>query len=161
MSYRVLLADDDTNILAALKLQLKVEGFASKAVTTPNEVLIALKEETFDLILMDLNYQQDTTSGDEGLTLISQIRDIEPLIPIVAMTGWGTIDIAVNAMRRGANDFIEKPCDNNRLFNILKNLLALRDSQQRSQRLATEIYGGDNKSPTTHNSTDTPVNICK
>jgi len=138
MSYKVLLADDDINILAALKLQLKVEGFTSTAVTTPDEVLNALKEQCFDLILMDLNYQQDTTSGDEGLTLISHIREIDGLIPIVAMTGWGTIDIAVDAMRRGANDFIEKPCDNNRLFNILKNLLALRDSQQRSQRLATE-----------------------
>jgi len=138
MSYKVLLADDDINILAALKLQLKVEGFASTSVTTPNEVLIALKDQCFDLILMDLNYQQDTTSGDEGLTLISDIREIDSLIPIVAMTGWGTIDIAVDAMRRGANDFIEKPCDNNRLFNILKNLLALRDSQQQSQRLATE-----------------------
>jgi len=138
MTYKVLLADDDINVLAALKLQLKIEGFTSTAVTTPNEVLIALKEESFDLILMDLNYQQDTTSGNEGLTLITDIREIDPLIPIVAMTGWGTIDIAVDAMRRGANDFIEKPCDNNRLFNILKNLLALRDSQQRSQRLATE-----------------------
>jgi DNA-binding NtrC family response regulator len=138
MSYKVLLADDDINILAALKLQLKVENFSSKAVTSPNEVLVALKEEHFDLILMDLNYQQDTTSGNEGLTLITQIREVDSLIPIVAMTGWGTIDIAVDAMRRGANDFIEKPCDNNRLFNILKNLLALRDSQQRSQRLATE-----------------------
>jgi DNA-binding NtrC family response regulator len=138
MSYKVLLADDDKNILAALKLQLKVAGFTSKAVTTPNEVLEAIKNDSFDLILMDLNYQQDTTSGDEGLTLITDIREIDALIPIVAMTGWGTIDIAVNAMRRGANDFIEKPCDNNRLFNILKNLLALRDSQQRSQRLASE-----------------------
>jgi DNA-binding NtrC family response regulator len=138
MSYKVLLADDDKNILAALKLQLKIEGFHSQGFTTPSEVLAALKSDSFDLILMDLNYQQDTTSGDEGLSLISSIREIEPLIPIVAMTGWGTIDIAVNAMRRGANDFIEKPCDNNRLFNILKNLFALRDSQQRSQRLATE-----------------------
>jgi len=138
MSYKVLLADDDVSILAALKLQLKLEGFVSTAVTTPKDVINSLKEECFDLILMDLNYQQDTTSGDEGLTLISDIREIDSLIPIVAMTGWGTIDIAVNAMQRGANDFIEKPCDNNRLFNILKNLLALRDSQQRSQRLATE-----------------------
>jgi len=138
MSYKVLLADDDVNILAALKLQLKVEGFSSTGVTTPKEALSTLKAECFDLILMDLNYQQDTTSGEEGLTLITDIREIDSLIPIVAMTGWGTIDIAVSAMRRGANDFIEKPCDNNRLFNILKNLLALRDSQQRSQRLATE-----------------------
>lgn len=138
MSYNVLLADDDKNILAALKLQLKVEGFASSAASSPREVLSALKEGCFDLILMDLNYQQDTTSGNEGLTLISQIRELDSIIPIVAMTGWGTIDIAVDAMRRGANDFIEKPCDNNRLLNILKNLLALRDSQQRSQRLETE-----------------------
>ena len=138
MSYNVLLADDDENILAALKLQLKVEGFTSFAVTKPSDALKALKQDNYDLILMDLNYHQDTTSGDEGLNLISDIRQMDSLIPIVAMTGWGTIDIAVEAMRRGANDFIEKPCDNNRLFNIFKNLLALRDSQQRSQRLATE-----------------------
>lgn len=138
MGYQVLLADDDENILTALKLQLKVEGFSSTAVTSPSAVLSALKQQHFDLILMDLNYQHDTTSGDEGLTLISTIRESEPLIPIVAMTGWGTIDIAVDAMRRGANDFIEKPCDNNRLLTIFKNLLALRESQQRSQRLATE-----------------------
>lgn len=138
MSYQILLADDDENVLAALGLQLKVEGFSSMAVSSPTALLSALKHKHFDLILMDLNYQQDTTSGDEGLSLISSIRELEPLLPIVAMTGWGTIDIAVDAMRRGANDFIEKPCDNNRLLNILKNLLALRDSQQRSQRLATE-----------------------
>jgi len=138
MSYHVLLADDDENILAALKLQLKVEGFLSSSVTTPSDALKAIKKDNYDLILMDLNYHQDTTSGDEGLNLISDIRKEDSLIPIVAMTGWGTIDIAVDAMRRGANDFIEKPCDNNRLFTILNNLLALRDSQQRSQRLATE-----------------------
>jgi DNA-binding NtrC family response regulator len=138
MSYKVLLADDDKNILAALKLQLKVEGFSSVPVTSPNEVLSALKEQDFDLILMDLNYHHDTTSGDEGLNLISEIRKNDQFIPIVAMTGWGTIDIAVDAMRRGANDFIEKPCDNNRLLNILKNLLALSESQKRSQRLASE-----------------------
>ena len=138
MSYNVLLADDDENILAALKLQLKVEGFTSFSVTNPKEVLTALKHQNYDLILMDLNYQQDTTSGDEGLSLISTIRQNDSLIPIVVMTGWGTIDIAVDAMRRGANDFIEKPCDNARLSIILKNLLALRASQQRSQRLASE-----------------------
>lgn len=138
MSYSVLLADDDENILAALKLQLKVEGFACDAVTTPEQVITSLKNTNYDLILMDLNYQQDTTSGDEGLTLITTIRQSDTLIPIVAMTGWGTIDIAVDAMRRGANDFIEKPCDNNRLLSILKNLIALKNSQQRSQRLASE-----------------------
>jgi len=138
MSYKVLLADDDKNILAALKLQLKMEGFTSDAVTSPEDIIKALKTTNYDLLLMDLNYHQDTTSGDEGLSLISTIRKTDNLLPIVAMTGWGTIDIAVDAMRRGANDFIEKPCDNNRLFNILKNLIALKNSQQRSQRLASE-----------------------
>ena len=138
MSYKILLADDDKNVLSALKLQLKVDGFASHAVMSPDEVLNALKSEEFDLVLMDLNYHQDTTSGIEGLELISTIRKTEPLLPIVAMTGWGTIDIAVDAMRRGANDFIEKPCDNNRLNNIINTLLALKDSQLRSQKLAIE-----------------------
>ena len=138
MSYKILLADDDKNVLSALKLQLKVDGFSSHSVKSPNEVLNALKNEEFDLVLMDLNYHQDTTSGIEGLELISAIRKKDSILPIVAMTGWGTIDIAVDAMQRGANDFIEKPCDNNRLNNILNNLLALKDSQLRSQRLATE-----------------------
>jgi len=138
MSYNVLLADDDENILSALKLQLKVEGFSCLAVSSPEEVLRQLKQESFDLLLMDLNYHLDTTSGSEGLELISTIRKNDALMPIVAMTGWGTIDIAVDAMRRGANDFIEKPCNNNRLTNILNNLLALRESQLRSQRLASE-----------------------
>jgi len=138
MSYNVLLADDDENILSALKLQLKVEGFSCLAVSSPAEVLKQLKQKNFDLLLMDLNYHLDTTSGSEGLELISTIRKSDVLMPIVAMTGWGTIDIAVDAMRRGANDFIEKPCDNNRLTNILNNLLALRESQLRSQRLASE-----------------------
>ena len=138
MSYKILLADDDKNVLSALKLQLKVDGFYSHSVKSPNEVLNALKNEEFDLVLMDLNYHQDTTSGIEGLELISAIRKNDSILPIVAMTGWGTIDIAVDAMQRGANDFIEKPCDNNRLNNILNNLLALKDSQLRSQRLATE-----------------------
>lgn len=138
MSYKILLADDDKNVLSALKLQLKVDGFSSHSVKSPNEVLNALKNEEFDLVLMDLNYHQDTTSGIEGLELISAIRKNDSILPIVAMTGWGTIDIAVDAMQRGANDFIEKPCDNNRLNNILNNLLALKDSQLRSQRLATE-----------------------
>ncbi len=138
MSYKVLLADDDRNVLSALKLQLKISGFQSASASRPKEVLLALKESDFDLVLMDLNYQQDTTSGSEGLQLISDIRALDSSIPIVAMTGWGTIDIAVDAMRRGANDFIEKPCDNNRLNNILNNLLALRQSQLRTQRLESE-----------------------
>ncbi|WP_299080944.1 sigma-54 dependent transcriptional regulator [uncultured Paraglaciecola sp.] len=134
----LLIADDDINVLSAISLQLKCEGYSSRAVQSPQDVLDNLKLAEYGLILMDLNYHSDTTSGQEGLTLISAIRKLDKNIPIVVMTGWGSIDIAVESMHRGANDFIEKPCDNNRLINIIRNLLALGESHQQSARLRSE-----------------------
>jgi DNA-binding NtrC family response regulator len=138
MKESILIADDDYSILSALQLQLKSEGYTSKAVTSPNAALELIKQTDFSLILMDLNYSQDTTSGQEGLELIQAIRAIDTDIPIVVMTGWGSVALAVESMRNGANDFIEKPCDNNRLITIIRNALALSSTKRQSTRLATE-----------------------
>src|SRR5438270_6306772 len=96
---RVLVAEDQTNIIEALRMLLKQEGFETYAVTSPAEVLNALRSQAFDLLLMDLNYTRDTTSGAEGLDLIRQIRALDETLPIIAMTAWGSVDLAVEAMR--------------------------------------------------------------
>ena len=138
MNESILIADDDYNILSALQLQLKSEGYSSKAVTSPHAALEYIKKADVSLVLMDLNYSQDTTSGQEGLKLIQAIRGIDADIPIVVMTGWSSITLAVESMRNGANDFIEKPCDNNRLMTIIRNSLAFSSTKRQSTRLATE-----------------------
>ena len=134
----ILIADDDPSILAALKLQLKSEGFDCATASSPAEVEAAIKQKAFSLLLIDLNYQLDTTSGEEGLQLISTIRQQDEFVPIVVMTGWATIEIAVKAMQLGANDFIEKPCDNNRLLITVKNLIKFSHSLKSTQLLANE-----------------------
>src|SRR5271167_4311378 len=113
---RVLIADDQRHVLDALQLLLKGCGFSTEAVTHPAHVLSALQTGQFDAVLMDLNYTRDTTSGSEGLELVSQIRLMDRLLPVVVMTAWGSIDLAVEAMRRGASDFVQKPWDNRRLL---------------------------------------------
>jgi DNA-binding NtrC family response regulator len=138
MTAKILIADDERSVIGALKLYLKRENIRSQGVSTPAAVLEALQKERFDLLLMDLNYDRDTTSGSEGLDLITRVRALDGQLPIIVMTGWGSIDIAVDAMRRGANDFIEKPWDNQRLVNIIQNLLALARSQRKSARLESE-----------------------
>jgi DNA-binding NtrC family response regulator len=134
----VLVADDQPDVLQALRLLLKSEGFTCRTVGSPAEALAALKEDTFDAALIDLNYSRDTTSGVEGLELLQQLRGVEEGLPIVVMTAWATIDIAVEAMRRGAGDFIEKPWENRRLISVLKNQVALGRARQREARLSTE-----------------------
>lgn len=134
----VLIADDDRNIVAAATLLFSSENIDSVGVASPAEALEALDKASIDLALIDLNYCQDTTSGMEGLELISALREKDADLPIVVMTGWGTINLAVEAMRRGAADFIEKPWDNNRLLAIVRSQSALRMSRQREQRLIAE-----------------------
>jgi len=135
----VLIVDDDDNILTALKLLLKSEGIACVACRSPQQALEALRNHACQLALVDLNYVEDTTSGKEGLRLISDLRAADEELPIVAMTGWGTIGIAVEAMRRGAVDFIEKPWkDNNRLLTTLRTQMKLRAVQGREKRLSAE-----------------------
>ncbi len=136
--YRVLVADDQPHILEALRLLLKPEGYELEMVRTPALALDALANESFDGILVDLNYTRDTTSGQEGLDLVARIKEIDAQLPIVVMTAWGNIDLAVEAMRRGAGDFIQKPWENARLLSVLRTQMELRRSQKRAQWLEAE-----------------------
>jgi DNA-binding NtrC family response regulator len=135
---RILIADDQPHILEALRLLLKPQGYQLESVSTPLLVLERLAHNTFDIVLIDLNYTRHTTSGQEGLELIARIRDLYAPMPIVVMTAWGNIDIAVEAIRSGAGDFIQKPWDNDRLLSILRTQIELYRSQKRTARLEAE-----------------------
>ena len=126
---RVLIADDQKHILDALQLLLKGSGFSTQAVTNPARVLGALEASHFDAVLMDLNYTRDTTGGGEGLELVSRIRSIDKLLPVLVMTAWGSVDLAVEAMQRGASDFVQKPWENRLLLQKLQDQV-LRARQQ-------------------------------
>ena len=116
---RVLVADDQPDILEALRWLLAGEGYDAQFVDSTAAVLDRLQNGSFDLLLMDLNYSRDTTSGREGLALIPQVREQDPALPIVVMTGWGSVDTAVEAMRLGAKSFVQKPWDDNALREIV------------------------------------------
>lgn len=135
---RVLIADDQADIREALRLLLKGEGFEIEAVSSPAAVIAALETREFDALLMDLNYARDTTSGQEGLDLISNIRAKDGAIPVIVMTAWGSLELAVEAMRRGAKDFIQKPWENARLMSILRTQIELAQTIRKSQRLEAE-----------------------
>ncbi len=138
LAAHILVADDDENIQKTLHLLLKKEGYSVEAASTPEEIITALKRQGHSLLLIDLNFQSDTTSGAEGLSLLPQIRALDPDLPIVVMTGWSSIEIAVEAIRRGASDFIEKPWDNTRLIAIVKNLVELHRGRKTTARLREE-----------------------
>ncbi|HQR35631.1 MAG TPA: SpoIIE family protein phosphatase [Blastocatellia bacterium] len=140
----VLIADDYPDVLVALRLLLKGEGFQLETVSSPERLLDALGQRSFDLVLMDLNYTRDTTSGAEGLNLLDRIRLLDETLPIVAMTAWGTIELAVEAMQRGVCDFILKPWDNVRLLQTLRTHLEAgrarrRERQLQEQRQAEQV----------------------
>jgi phosphoserine phosphatase RsbU/P len=134
----VLIADDQKHILDALQMLLLSRGFSTEAVTHPACVLRALKARPFDAVLMDLNYTRDISAGGEGLELVSQIRSMDSLLPVVVMTGWSSVDLAVEAMRRGASDFIQKPWENQDLLQKLQDQLACAREQRRVQRQRDE-----------------------
>jgi phosphoserine phosphatase RsbU/P len=134
----VLIADDNPDVLAALRLLLKGEGFQAEAVNSPVLLLEALAQRPFDLVLMDLNYTRDTTSGREGLDLLAQIRAVDETVPVVAMTAWGSIELAVETMRNGVNDFILKPWDNAKLLQTLQAQLAAGRARRREQDLQSQ-----------------------
>jgi sigma-B regulation protein RsbU (phosphoserine phosphatase) len=119
-TYRVLVADDQPDVLTALRLLLKVQGFEAVSANSPEGVLRALDEQDFDVLLMDLNYTRDTTSGKEGLDLLERLKAMDQAPPVVVMTAWGSIELAVEAMRRGARDFVPKPWENQRLVATLR-----------------------------------------
>jgi len=117
---RVLIADDQPDLIDALRLLLKPEGIHMEAVHSPDAALAAVERGEFDLLLMDLNYTGDTTSGREGIDLLSRIQALDSTLPVVVMTGWGSVDLAVEAMRRGVRDFVQKPWDNQQLLTTLR-----------------------------------------
>ncbi len=135
---RILIADDQADVLAALSLLLKGERFQIQSASSPEGVLRSIDTHEFDVVLIDLNYARDTTSGSEGLDLLSRIRAADPTLPVVVMTAWGSVDIAVEAMRRGARDFIQKPWDNARLLAVLRTQVELAEALRRGRRLEAE-----------------------
>ncbi|HEY7529240.1 MAG TPA: sigma-54 dependent transcriptional regulator [Gemmatimonadota bacterium] len=135
---RILIADDQPPVLEALRLLLKGEGFETESASSPAGILAALDDRDFDVVLMDLNYAADTTSGREGLDLLLEIQARDSTLPVVVMTAWASVEGAVEAMRRGARDFVEKPWDNARLLATLRSQVELARALRRSQRLETE-----------------------
>jgi DNA-binding NtrC family response regulator len=143
---RILVADDQPDVLEALRLLLKAEGYLIETAASPAGVIAAVETREFDVVLIDLNYARDTTSGQEGLDLLSSLRAIDSTLPIVVMTAWGSVDVAVEAMRRGARDFVQKPWENARLLSILRTQAELSQALRRGQRLEAEnslLRGGD------------------
>jgi DNA-binding NtrC family response regulator len=137
-SHRVLIADDQPDIVEALRLLLKSEGYKTEAVRSPAAVLKSIEDRDYDVLLMDLNYTRDTTSGEEGLDLLSRIQTLDGSLPVVVMTAWGSVELAVEAIRRGARDFVQKPWENARLLTILKTQMELGRALRKGQRLEAE-----------------------
>ncbi|QNI34622.1 sigma-54-dependent Fis family transcriptional regulator [Alloacidobacterium dinghuense] len=135
---RVLIADDQPHILDALELLLEPEGYQVEKARSPMMVLEALQVGSFDALLVDLNYTRDTTSGKEGLDLLTQIKALDSHVPVIVMTAWANVEVAVEAMRRGARDFIPKPWDNARLLTILRTQIDLHNAVKRAYRLEAE-----------------------
>ncbi|MDZ4812329.1 MAG: sigma-54 dependent transcriptional regulator [Pseudomonadota bacterium] len=134
----ILIADDQPDVAEALRLLLKSEGMTTCVVHDPAAALDAVKRQHFACALLDLNYSRDTTSGAEGLSLISELRRLDAAVPIIAMTAWGTIDLAVRALQAGAGDFVEKPWENQRLLTVLRNQMALGAATRAMERLDAE-----------------------
>ena len=135
---RLLIADDQADVLEALRLLLKGQGFTLQLARSPAEILAAVEAHDFDALLMDLNYTRDTTSGREGLDLIAAVAALDATLPIVVMTAWSSVDGAVEAIRRGARDYIQKPWDNARLLTTLRTQIELARALRRGSKLAGE-----------------------
>jgi sigma-B regulation protein RsbU (phosphoserine phosphatase) len=138
MQSRILIADDQPDVLKALCLLLKGHGYTTETATSPADLLDALGRSEFDLLLMDLNYARDTTSGREGLDLLARLKALEGVPPIVVMTGWASVGIAVEAMQRGVTDFVEKPWTNSQLLEVLSKQITLGRERRESARLAVQ-----------------------
>jgi DNA-binding NtrC family response regulator len=136
MSASILIADDDEGILHALSLMLLEAGHFATTVLTPADTLSQLKRHEFDLVIIDLNFSLDTTSGAEGLSLLKNIKQLYEHLPVLVMTGWSSVEIAVQAMQNGANDFIKKPWENERLLSIITNQLTLANTALKARKLS-------------------------
>jgi len=140
MQPRILIADDQQDVLDALRLLLKGHGYSIETVNSPADLLSAVARQDFDILLIDLNYARDTTSGREGLDVLSRLKEIDDAPPIVAMTGWATVGLAVEAMQYGVSEFVEKPWTNTRLLEILKKQIGLgRERRELRRRAAEEL----------------------
>jgi DNA-binding NtrC family response regulator len=135
---RILVADDQEDVLAALRLLLKSEGYRAETANSPAKALVAVEHSDFETALIDLNYARDTTSGQEGLALLARIQALDPTLPVVVMTAWANVELAVDAMRAGARDFIQKPWDNARLLAILGTQVELARALRKGKRLEAE-----------------------
>ncbi len=138
MQPRILIADDQQDVLDALRLLLKGHGYNIETVNSPADLLAAVARQEFDILLIDLNYARDTTSGREGLDVLSRLREIADPPPVVAMTGWATVGLAVEAMQYGVSDFVEKPWTNTRLLEILRKQIGLGRERRELRRRAAE-----------------------
>jgi DNA-binding NtrC family response regulator len=137
-SPRILIADDQADVLESLRLLLKPDGYAVDTADSPDRALAQASERDFDVALIDLNYSRDATSGAEGFDLLEQLQGIDSTLPVVVMTAWGSVEIAVQAIQLGARDFIEKPWDNDRLLSILRNQVDLCRALRHGRRLEAE-----------------------
>ena len=135
---RVLVADDQADVLTALRLLCKGEGLAVDTANSPSALLTAVEKNDYAVVLMDLNYTRDTTSGREGLDVLEKLQRFDPTLPVIVMTAWGTINLAVEAVQRGAKDFIQKPWENPRLIQILRTQIELHSVLRRAGRLEAE-----------------------
>src|SRR2546425_4840715 len=142
---RILIADDQSDVLEALRILLKGEGHQTDAVTSITGIFNALEKKDYALLMMDLNYTRDTTSGQEGLEVIPKLQEIDSTLPIVVMTAWATIDLAVEAMKRGARDFVPKPWDNERLLSIVRTQIELAGALRKGRKLeaANQLLRGN------------------
>jgi len=135
---RILVADDQQDVLEALRLLLKSEGFGIETAGSPAAAWAALEGREFDVALIDLNYTRDTTSGREGMDLLARIRELDETLPVVVMTAWASVSLAVEAMRNGARDFVSKPWENARLIAILRTQAELSKALRHGRRLESE-----------------------
>jgi DNA-binding NtrC family response regulator len=142
-SGNILIADDQDDIRASLAMVLRAENYATAGAASPAELLMLLERGGFDALVLDLNFRTDTTSGAEGMALLSRLVAQYPTLPIVVLTGWGTIELAIRALRTGAADFVEKPWENARLISVLRTQLALAAAHRTAAALAAPALGGD------------------
>ena len=146
---RILIADDQADVIEAVRLLLKPEGFIIDTASSPQQLLRALEVKDYDVVLMDLNYTRDTTSGAEGLDLLQRIHTADESLPVVVLTAWGSVNVAVEAMRRGARDFVQKPWENERLLSIVRTQAELGRAIRRGRQLeaANQALQADGRSP--------------
>ena len=139
MKVRILIADDQPDVIEALRLLLKPEGFDMETASSPGAVIRAVGARQFDLVLIDLNYTRDTTSGSEGLELLEHLHAFDRTLPIVVMTAWASVELVVEAMQKGARDFIQKPWDNARVLSVVRNQIDLGRALRKSERLESAM----------------------